>query len=217
MSTPAARCSCCSAATSARSRRPARVAAGRELGLAERDHVLGQRQPLDDAPQPRDRRARPLEPREPGVSAAGKSGDERQRALEGAPRRAVPPAAPLELAEQRAHVGVVLRRGAAGGDGEPHRLRGAVEVAVQLAQVGDPRVAGEVRLAVDHRLQLALGLVVAAELDQRVDADRRAGVPGAAAELQRAGEVVAGERQLARGRRARPACAASRRTPSARA
>ena len=45
---------------------------------------------------------------------------------------------------------------------------------MQLAQVRDPRVGGEVRLAVDHRLQLALGVVVAAELDERVDAHERA-------------------------------------------
>ena len=40
---------------------------------------------------------------------------------------------------------------------------------MQLAQVGDARVGGEVRLQVDHPLKRALGLFVAAELDQRVD------------------------------------------------
>ena len=184
-----------------------RRAPGGELGLAERDDVLGEREPLGHAAQAPDRRGRGCgrSPRRaaPGpASAAAKPRHHRQRLAERAPRRVRLAAAPLQLAQQREHVGAVLRRRAARGGGEAHRLRRAVQVPAQLAQVGDAGVGGEVGLAVDHRLQLALGLVVAAELDQRVDAHEGADRAGAAAQLERAAEVVPGERQLTRGREA---------------
>ena len=88
---------------------------------------------------------------------------------------------------------------------------------MQLAQVGDARVGGEVGLAVDHVLQRALGLAVAAELDQRVDEHgvgrERVGASARArcGRAERAAEVVAGERERAALGRARPA---SLRAPS---
>jgi len=42
---------------------------------------------------------------------------------------------------------------------------------VELAEVGDARVGGEIGAAVDHLLQRAAGGLVAAELDKRVDED----------------------------------------------
>ena len=74
---------------------------------------------------------------------------------------------------------------------------------MQLAQVGHAGVGREVRLAVDHPLQLALRLAVAAELDERVDEHRRrAAAPGgvrAPPEHEPAAEVVAREREHAGG------------------
>ena len=69
-----------------------------------------------------------------------------------------PAAGELQVAQQRVDVGAVLGRPAAGGDGEAHRLHGAGQVAVELADVGDARERGEVGLEVDHALQDALGL-----------------------------------------------------------
>jgi hypothetical protein len=72
---------------------------------------------------------------------------------------------------------------------------------VQLAHIGDARVAGERRLGVDHPLQHALGGAEAAELDERVDQRgirrERARPRGAGAprEPQPAAEVVARERE----------------------
>ena len=86
---------------------------------------------------------------------------------------------------------------------------------MQLAQVGDPRVAGQRRLGVDHALQRALGRAEAAELDERVDQrgirrqqprPRRACAPR---ELEPAAEVVPREREP----RARDECAGVARAP----
>ena len=52
-------------------------------------------------------------------------------------------------------VGLALGAPAPGGDREAHRLQRAVEVAVELAEVGDPRVGREVRLQADHPVQRA--------------------------------------------------------------
>ncbi len=153
---------------------------------------------------PRSRRVAALlsrggEARHPGLGGR-EAGHERERHAELLPRGAVVAAAALQLAQQRADVRVVLRRGPAGRDGEAHRGRRALEVAVQLAQIGDAGVGGEVGLAVDHRLQLAcVGGGVAAELDERVDADERAHVSGAHAEPQRALEVMSRQCELAGG------------------
>ena len=190
-------------------------APGGELRLAERDHVLGERQPLDElAAAASDRRRRAAPGR---ASRPGGRGTSASACAERAPSGGAPPAPPLELPQQRADVGAVLRRRAAGGDGEAHRLDGAGEVAAQLAQVGDAGVAGEVRLAVDHRLQLALGVVVAAELDERVDADRRAD------RARRARPSASARRKSWRASASSPAVASASgvrgvpRTPSARA
>ena len=75
----------------------------------------------------------------------------------------------LEPAEQRAHVGVLLGHRAAGRHRRAHGGQRAVEVAVQLAEVGHARVGGEVGLAIDHLLQRPPGLWVAPELDEGVD------------------------------------------------
>ena len=179
-----------------RERLPRRgLAPGGEFRLAERDHVLGQREPLDELAQPVDVT---VEPRQ-AERRARVVGDQRERLPERAPSGGAPPAPPLELPQQGADVGAVLGRRAAGGDGEAHRLDGAGEVAAQLAQVGGAGVGGEVRFAVEHRLQFAGGVVIAAELDERVDADRRTEVPGAPAERERLAEVMARERDLAGG------------------
>src|SRR6185503_21044040 len=104
-------------------------------------------------------------------------------------------------AEQRLDVGDVLGRTAAGGDRQAHRVERAGQVAVQLAQVGDARVGGQVGLQVDHALQRARGGAVAAELDLGVDDDaERAGQAGGDAVgrepvAEAAEEVVAGERE----------------------
>ena len=72
---------------------------------------------------------------------------------------------------------------------------------MQLAQVGDARVAAEVGGPADHALERALGGVVAAELDPRVDEHRVWGVDvgrrgaGAAGQSERGAEVVAGRRE----------------------
>src|SRR5439155_25358091 len=89
------------------------------------------------------------------------------------PRRRVGPApVELEVSEQGLDVGQVLGGGAAGAHRQSHRLHGPVEVAVQLAEIGDARVGGEGGLAVDERLQRAVGVAVAAQLDVRVHQDR---------------------------------------------
>ena len=109
----------------------------------------------------------------------------------------------LEPAEQRAHVGVLLGRRAAGRHRRAHGGQRAGEVAVQLAEVGHARVGGEVGLAVDHLLQRAAGLGVAPELDEGVDDgaegldDRRRQRAGAQRVAQAGPEVVARELERA--------------------
>ena len=185
MSTPAARSSCCSAATSARSRRPAAVrpaassaspsatrtraaaAAPRRRGAA-RSRVEPRREPLA-ARVPRPSRARPglARRRWPGTSASARSNA--RRAARG------PAAAALQLAQQRADVGAVLRRRAAGGDRQAHRLAAPGEVAA-AARAG--RRPARSRRGSGLRSTIACSsrsaVVVAAELDQRVDAHERA-------------------------------------------
>ena len=160
--------------------------AGGELGLAERDDELRQRQPRDDAAQaersPRRSARAPRRSARARRAAGAYAGTPASAAPNARARRAEPPALELEVAEQRLDVGDVLRRAAAGADGAAHRRRGAREVAVQLAQVRHARVRRERRLEVDEVLQLALRDRVAAELDVRVDEDRvrreRAGMRG---------------------------------------
>ena len=179
---------------------------GGELELPERDHVLGQRQAGDDAPHRGDRgaqvAARRGEPRTPGARGQeARDAGERLGVVARGPRRA--PAGGLEVAVQHLDGGDVLRRAGAGRDGEPHRVRGAREVAVQLAQVGDPRVGGQPGPPVGEALQRALGGAVPAELDERVDEQRvgleRAGGEGprAAGQAQRPAEVMARRGQRA--------------------
>ena len=134
------------------------------------------------------------QPRPPGRAPAGSPGRRASAAaIRRERRRAGRPRARSSSPSSALTYGVVLRRRAAGGDGQAHRARGAREVAVQLSQVGHPRVGGEVRFAVDHPLQLALGVLVAAELDERVDADRAADAPRARRPSASApAEVVAG-------------------------
>ncbi len=114
---------------------------------------------------------------------------------------AVVAAVDLELAEQRLDIGEVLGTAATRRDRQPHRLHGAVEVAVQLAEVRDPRVGGERGLEVDEALERTLGARVLAELDlgvgdYRVRPDQVGGEQvRAAAELEPGLEVVAGKGQ----------------------
>src|SRR5215207_2389705 len=179
-------------------------AAGGQLGLAEADHVLRQRQPGGQHAPAADRSAEVpagrVDPREAGLRRRV-PGHGRERGTVRRPRRRRPPARQLDAAEQRMHRGRALARRSAGVDRAPHRGGRAGEVAVQLAQVGDAGVAGQRRLGVDHPLQHALGGAEAAELDERVDErrircerarPRRASAPR---EPQRATEVVARERE----------------------
>jgi hypothetical protein len=180
--------------------------AGGRLRLAEGDDVLRKRELRDDALQPRDRRPQPAAGdvglREPGLGGRV-VGHRRQGAAVVANGGVDLPDLQLEAAEQRAHVGVLLGDGAAGGDRRAHRAQSARQVAVQLAEVGDARVGGEIGLAIDHLLQRAAGLVVAAELDERVDeraerlVDHRRGGPRPLGVGQARAEVVARELERA--------------------
>ena len=193
---------------------PARGAtAGRQLGLAELDRVLRQREQRRDLLPAGDRAGEVAA----GGGQARPPGERGDVVRHGGERRAVcaarlgePAAGELEVAQQRLHVGEVLARAAAGRDGARHRVGGPGEVAVQLAEVRHAGVRRQRGLAVDQLLERPLGLVVAAELDERVDQDRERGDrvrrerAGAFGELQRAGEVVAAGGERGRGRPARP-------------
>ena len=180
VSTPAASSSCCSAATSASVSR-AGLAAGRELRLTERDHVLrgaGAARPTGAAGR-RHRRAAPARAGAGGRGPARAPGTTRAAARRPRPRRSSSPSS-------GADVGAVLAGRPAGGDRRAHRLDRAGEVAAQLAQVGGAGVGGQVRFAVEHRLQLALG----ARRSGRARRARRRGsarrsTPGAPAERER--------------------------------
>jgi hypothetical protein len=187
-------------------------AAGRELGLAERDDVLGQREPRDDSLESLDGRAevpvRGVDAREAGLRGQV-GGEHGERLAVGAARGADAAAAQLEVPEQRGDVGDVLRGARPGGDGEAHRLGRAGQVAVQLADVRGACVGAERRLHVEHVLQGRGCRVVAPELDVRVDEDRvglravRGGAARGLAVAQRGAEVVPreGERAARRVRR----------------
>ena len=178
------------------------AAAGDLLQLTQGDHVLGQREPRDDSAHARDGAAQVapcgLDPREPRLRWDVPREARERRAVR-QPGRTQPAATELEVAQQRLHIGDVLRRGAAGRNRESHRARRAAEVALELTQVRDAGVCGEVGAAVGHLLQGDRGLVVAAELHERVDEHPEGLVhprrerPGAARVDQRAGEVVSGE------------------------
>ena len=187
-------------------------AARRELGLAERDDVLGERESLDDAPQAPDRwpERTPgrLDARQPRVGGREAGLCAERRAIGRAGRREAPAVA-LERTEQHLNVGGALGRRAPGVDREAHRGDRPADVAAQLAQVGHAGVGREAGLDVDEPLKHAAGLVVAPQLDERVDDHRqrprrlrreRAGAP--AGDRARP-EVVAtqGERSLADRRR----------------
>ena len=103
------------------------------------------------------------------AEAAGWPGTAAQREPERAARGGLAAATELQLAEQCVRVGREGPGGAGGGDGAGHRGGRAAEVAVQLAKVGDARVAAQVGVPADHALERALRGVVAAELDERVD------------------------------------------------
>ena len=124
-----------------------------------------------------------------------------QRSPVGRARLRRPAADQREVAAQHLDRGGVLGRRPSGRRGEIERARRPGEVAVQLAQVGHPRVGREVGLQVRQPLQRAAGVAVAAELDERVDRHRQRGQPGlrAAGEPQPAREVVAREREAAEG------------------
>ena len=124
-----------------------------------------------------------------------------QRSPVGCARLRRPAADQREVAAQHLDRGGVLGRRPSGRRGEVERARRPGEVAVQLAQVGHPRVGREVGLQVRQPLQRAARVAVAAELDERVDRHRQRGQPGlrAAGEPQPAREVVAREREAAEG------------------
>ena len=170
-------------------------AAGGELGLAERDDVLRQREALDRRAEATDRAgevaARGLDLRQPDLGRRMVRQHEQRLAIRDRGRAEVA-AGELEVAEQRLHVGRVLGRPAAGRDGELHRGNRAAQVAVQLAEVGDARVGREIGAAVDHLLQRAAGRAVAAELDERVDED--------AVRLRDVGRGAAGRERVAQAR-----------------
>ncbi len=172
-STPAARSNCSSAPTSERSRRAAAVRPSGELVLAEGDHVLGEREPRDERPQPRDRARASLEPGEAGDRrrVAGNTGE---RLLEGAARARAVPGSAQEFAEQLLDVGDVLGRRAAGGDREAHRALGAARGRRAARADTTPARSRKFGFASIIACSSRCGLGVAAELDQRVDAHRRA-------------------------------------------
>ena len=199
MSTPAARSSCCSAPTSAKVSafsppRPAPLPRARSRTRAAAAASTSGRSRSD-------RRRAALQPGEPGV-APGWSGTSAS-ACPNARRRRLVPAAPLQLAEQRSDVRAVLGRGSAGVDGQPHRLHGAVEVAVELAQVGGAGVAG--RGSACGRSSPAARR--RPRRSGRARPARRRGsprprVPACSPRASAPAEVVAGERELARRREA---------------
>ena len=112
------------------------------------------------------------------------------------------------VADQRGDGGAVLG-GAGGLLGLEHGQAGALQVAVELSEVGQAGEGGAAGAAGQQLGQVVLGLVVAAELDAGVDEDgQRVGVVGhllvgGAAVLEGTGEVVEGqgERALGHGRR----------------
>ena len=181
-------------------------AAGGELRLAQADDVLRQRQAGDDVAVGAHRGAQPAISRRDG----GQAGQCRDVAGEAGERRAVrvrglgeQPALELEVAQERLHVGAILGDVATGRDSSLRRCGRACEVTVQLAPVGHARVRGQVRLGVDPLLERAVGLTVAAQLDQAVDDDcvRSNDVGRQQARLrakrERGAEVVAREGELA--------------------
>src|SRR5262249_53086114 len=143
--------------------------------------------------------ARPLDLGEP-VERVDVAREDGVRLPELALRGGEAAAVPVELAELGARpghrLGLALRRARR----EQHRTLGRAAAAEQLAGVRDASVRGEARTQPRHLVEGAEGLVVAAELDERV-ADHAADGGGAGRERQgalaegeRLAEAVAGER-----------------------
>ena len=143
-----------------------RLLRAHEREVAPRPRAPGRRQPASPSAMtysgsgsrsttPRQRAiAAGVSPRQPSPSEPGLGGRRSPARRPGravrAPRGVGVPRWSSSPPSSALHVGHVLRRRAAGGDGQPHRGRRAGEVAVQLAEVGHARVGGEVGLAVDH-------------------------------------------------------------------
>ncbi len=107
----------------------------------------------------------------------------------------------LEVAEERGHGRAVEGDAVGRGVGFAHRAARADRVAVELTDVGQARVCGQARVAVEELLERRRRVVVVPELHLGVDRHRqRVGIVGiarvdAGAEVERACEIVARERQ----------------------
>ena len=101
-----------------------------------------------------------------------------------------------EIAEERRHVGAVLGRECRRLAGLPHRRDRAIDVAVQLAQVGETGERREVDAEPDQLLARHDGFLIAPKLDERVHLDRLGGDEGGChreslvRRLQRGSELV---------------------------
>ena len=74
----------------------------------------------------------------------------------------------MQLADLDERPGGRLGHVPRGVEGKLHRLQRLAGTAEELAGVRDPRIPAEVRLQLDHAVEGAKGLVVAAELEQRI-------------------------------------------------
>src|SRR2546422_192221 len=114
-----------------------------------------------------------------------------------------PAAIEINIGEQDSGIGAVLRNGAAGFNRLLHRHDCALDVAIELAQVGDPSVRAEVRTKVDHLLEGLQGIRIAAKLDLGIADDaewsRSRGVQriGLDAPCEAGGELVASQGEQA--------------------
>ena len=171
--------------------------AGRCLGVGQGDDVLGQRQDVRGALEQGDRL----------VEVAG---TDRQPALPGergcvpGHEREGPPVGVRgglrvagvdeQVAEQRIDEGDVLRREPGSRRRLLHRAQRDIELAVQFREVRDTGQCREVGPDREHLPGGRVGLVVAPELDERIDDDRpgrgkvRRQLDGLAAGVQRLGE-----------------------------
>jgi hypothetical protein len=134
----------------------ARAAGGSQLRLEQEQVVLVHGGPLHHGLVAFDRAAQVaasgLHGREPRLGGEV-AGHARERDGIGSAGARDLPCLELEIAEQRLDVGDVLGRAAARRHGPLHGRERAGEISVQLAEVGDARVRGQVRLERHHRVE----------------------------------------------------------------